>query len=99
MYANQDQGARAHVYVFNRHTEHEVVEALFLPQQSRVWSMIAWVLVRMVATGAHKLPRQREATFACSTRGCHTPDISVSLRLRYRLWRNSIPSAGMPPFP
>jgi len=35
----------------------------------------------------------------CSTRGCHTPDISVGLRLRYRLWRNSIPSAGIPPFP
>ena len=35
----------------------------------------------------------------CSTRGCHTPDISVGLRLRYRLWRNSILLAGIPPFP
>ncbi len=37
-------------------------------------------------------------TSLCITRGCHTPDILVSLGLRYTLWRNCIPPAGMSTF-
>jgi len=36
---------------------------------------------------------------ACSTQGCHTPDILVGLGLRFSLSRICIPPAGMPPLP